>query len=513
MNDRSRTENSFRNAIVALGCQFSILIISFVSRWFFIRILGSQYLGISGLFTNVLSILSLADLGFSSAVAYSLYKPIAENDKDKISAIIRYFGNIYKIIAIVIFSIGLALIPFLDKLVSVEITIDDVRFFYILYLIETASSYLFVYKSIILSADQREYVTKGIRTLFTLVTNISKLVVLYVTNDFTAYLVVQIAEAIVTNFAISRRADKEYPFLRTNQTQLDKPSKKKIYTDVKALFIYKIGSVILYHTDNILISVMVNTTSVGFYSNYTLLTGTITTLSDLLFGALGASIGNKHVTSNKKDLLQTFKSINFANFWVYGFCSVCLFCLMDDFIELWIGREYVLGSFSAFIISFNVFIPGMLSAVSSFRNATGLFTQTKYVYMITAIFNLILSILLGKYMGLNGIILATGISRLLTNVWYEPYILIKKFFKASYVKYLLRLGLYYLCFLVPCFVIWIVKTNFFALSLWSFVLEAVVCVFGVNVMYFALFGRSVEFQDLKNKCLSIVRKYVGRNRK
>lgn len=512
MNERSRTENSFRNAIVALGCQFATLIISFVSRWFFIRILGSQYLGISGLFTNILSILSLADLGFSWAIGYSLYRPIVENDRDRISAIVRYFGKVYKIIAIVIFAVGLALVPFLDKLVSSEITIGNVRFYYILYLIETASSYLFVYKSIILSADQREYVTKGVRTLFTLITNISKLVVLYVTKNFTAYLIVQIAGVIVTNFAISRKADKEYPFLKTNQTQLDKPSKKKIFTDVKALFIYKIGSVILYHTDNILISVMVNTTNVGFYSNYTLLTGTITTLSDLLFGALGASIGNKNATSDKKDLLQTFKSINFANFWVYGFCSVCLFCLMDDFIELWIGREYVLGSFSAFIISFNVFIPGMLSAVSSFRNATGLFTQTKYVYMITAIFNLILSVLLGKYMGLNGILLATGISRLLTNVWYEPYVLIKRFFNASYAKYLLRLGLYYLCFLVPCFVIWFIKTNFFTLSLWSFVLETAICVIGLNAMYFALFGRSVEFQDLKNKSLSIVRKFVGRKK-
>ena len=505
-DNRSRTFNSFRNVTVAVICQTATLLISFISRRFFVKILGSDYLGIGGLFQNVLSILSLADLGFASAISYTLYKPIAENDREKISAIVRFYGRIYLIVAGVILCAGVALIPFIDLLVSSEISIADTRLYYVLYLTETVGSYLFVYKSVLITADQRKYVTNVIHTAVTLAASIAKLIVLYFTKSFTAYLAVQIIGVIASNLAVSKKAEKDYPYLLTDKNELESSEKKKIFSDVRSLFAYKIGHVILYHTDSILISLLVSTTVVGFYSNYTLLTGTVMTFSELIFGALGASIGNLKETSDRQRMSDTFDTVNFVSFFVYGFCSVCLFCMMDDFVGMFFGEKYVLGTLTAFIISFNVFIPGMQSSVMHFRQALGMFRQTKYVYLITSALNLVLSVILGKFFGLNGILMATGIARILTNVWYEPYVLMKKYFEKSYLRYLLRLGIYYALFILSCAAVYLIKRRFFTPSFWGFVAELVVCVFGTAAVYCAIFARTREFRDIVGRSVSILEK-------
>lgn len=502
----SRTENSMRNATVSLICHVATTLISFISRTIFIRILGSDYLGISGLFTNILSVLSLADLGISTAISYSLYKPIADNDHDKVAAIIGYFGRIYTGVALFILGAGIALTPFLDKLISSEIAISNVTLYYLVYLLETASSYLFVYKSIILGADQKQYIVKVQRTIVLLMTNVLKLLSLYLFHSFFIYLIIQVLGEIITNIILSIRAEKEYPYIK-KRVLLPREYKKKILDNVRSLFLYKLGYVILYHTDNILISLFASTTVVGYYSNYGLLFGTITTLSELIFGGMSASIGNKIVTSDKDSIYETFKIINFANFWVYGFCSVCLFCLMDDFVYIWIGSRYVLGAKTSFIISLNVFIPGMLSAVASFRNATGLFKQTKYVYFLTAMLNLVLSIVLGKKWGLNGIILATGISRLLTNAWYEPYLLISKYLGKDYINYLKRSCVYYMLFILPCVLAYVVKLYGPNITITFFVSEMVICVVGVNILYYILFYKTDEYNELMVRMKHLLQKY------
>lgn len=501
----SRTKNSIRNIAVSISCQFLMLIFSFLSRTVFIKILGAEYLGINGLFQNILSVMSLADLGFGTAVIYALYKPLADNDKNKITQIINYFKKVYNIIAIVVFVVGVALIPFLDYLVNMDQNIPYLRFYYFLFLLETVCSYLVVYKSALLNADQSSYIVKTIRTIFNIVSHIVKLFVLFITKSFTAYVFVQVLSVVISNLFIQFVADKRYPYLKRNVKKLDANSCKDIMSNVKSLFLYKIGSVILNNTDNILISVLVGTISVGYYSNYSLLFGTVVTFSELLFGSLNASVGNQYAEKDSDKLEETFNMLNFASFWVYGFCCTTLFCLMSDFISLWLGSSYIFDDITVFIICLNIFVVGMMSSVVTVRTATGIFKKTKYIYCITAILNIVLSIVLGRKFGIAGIIFATVVSRFLTNVWYEPLIIFRDVFKKSFCKYILTQIGYYTLFIVPCFVIWFIKQNIEKITLSGFIIETVLCFLSINSLYFIVFYKNKNFIGIKTRIKNVLK--------
>lgn len=505
MSTESRTEKSARNAMVAIVCQFASLIISFVSRTFFIKILGADYLGINGLFSNILSVLSLADLGFGTALVYSLYKPLSVGDQKQIAALMSFFRKIYICIALSVLMFGLSLLPVLRFIVNTEKNINHLEWYYILFVINSSASYLCVYKSSILEADQSSYIVKINRTVFLVITNAVNLALLIITHNYFVYLIVQIVGTIATNFSISLFVSKKYPLLKSEE-KLDKETKRGIADNIKSLFIYKFGGIVLNNTDNILISIIVSTTMVGYYSNYSLLFGVVLTFSELLFGAFTASVGNLSVSSDMKAVQKVFLTMNFANFWVYGFCSICLFCLLDDFVSLWLGTEYVLGTVTVSIICLNVFMPGMLASVSCFRTATGMFRETKYVFLITAILNLLFSVILGKRWGLNGILIATACSRLLTNVWFEPTVLIKKYFKESPISFFIREIKYYIIVILGCVLIYVLKLFFFELSVISFIIEAVLCFALTNLLFFIIFRKNEEFVDLKNRVLMLLKK-------
>ena len=510
-HNASRTVNSVRNIFVSISCQFLTLIFSFLSRTVFIKFLGAEYLGINGLFSNILSIMSLADLGFGTAVVYALYKPLADNDTYKVTQIINYFKKIYNLIALIIFIIGVSLIPFLQYFVNLDRDIPYLRFYYFLYLLETVCSYLVVYKSALLNADQCNYIVKIIRTIFNIISHILKLIFLFLTKSFTVYVLVGAICVIASNFVIQIIANKNYKFLNNKVEKLEKSYRKDIMDNVKSLFLYRIGGVILNNTDNILISTLVNTISVGFYSNYSLLFGTVTTFSQLIFGSLNSSVGNQYVNTDKNKVYDTFKMLNFANFWVYGFCCITLYCLMSDFITIWLGSSFVFDDLTVFVICLNIYVSGMLSAVVTVRSATGMFKKTKYVFLITAAFNIIFSIIFGKMFGIVGIIGATILSRLLTNVWYEPFIIHKHVFKKSYYNYILTQIKYLALFVIPCLVITVIKQNFRTVNLFYFVCELILCVIVINLLFYIVFRKTKEFKGIKNRVENVINKKVKKS--
>ncbi len=499
-----------RNIVVSIMCQFLTLIFSFLSRTVFIQILGAEYLGINGLFQNILSVMSLADLGFGTAIIYALYKPLADNDTYKVTQIINYFKKIYNLIALFVFVIGTLLIPFLEYLVNLEQNIPHLRFYYFLFLIETVCSYLVVYKSALLNADQRNYVVKIIRTIFNILSHVLKLFLLFITKSFAIYVLAGVGCVIASNIVIQIIANKNYKFLNKKVEKLEKPYRKDIMDNVKSLFLYRIGGVILNNTDNILISTLVNTVSVGYYSNYALLFGTVNTFSELIFGSLNASVGNQYAGKNSNKIESTFKMLNFANFWVYGFCCITLYCLMSDFISLWLGNKFIFNDLTVFIICLNIYISGMMSSIVTIRTATGLFKKTKYVYCITAILNIIFSIILGNRFGIIGIIFATIVSRMLTNVWYEPLIIYKHIFKKPFYKYLIRQGIYLLFFMVLCFLIKCIKNMIGSIDIWGFVIEFVLCIVCINLIFYFVFKKTEEFSEIKIRVKNLIKKKLNK---
>ncbi len=497
---KSRIYNSTKNIAFGLGNQILITILNFASRFIFIKILGEEYLGINGLFSNILTVLSLADLGIGNAITYSMYKPLAEGNQEKISALMNFYRKMYNIIAIAVTVVGLCMLPFLEFLVNTEEPIPYLHIYFILFLADSVVSYLLANRSAILTADQKLYITKVYHLIFQIIKSILQIVVLLITHNFIFYLVVQVLSTFATNVCGAIITKKIYPFLN-RKAELAKSEKKTIFDNIKSIFLYKISGVVLNNTDNILISIIVGTIWVGYYSNYTMIVNSITTFTTIIFTAINSSVGNLNTEKNKEKQLKIFYVINMVCNWLFGFCTICLLVLVNDFITLMFGNTYVLDNMTTFIIGVNFYMAGSLNPIWIYRDTTGLFKQTKYVATITASLNIILSILLGKLWGIFGILVATAISRLLTNIWYEPFVLFHSFFKTTARQYAKKQVKNVICLLGAYTIILLLCSCLGEASYFSFILKMIVCVVLSNVIYWLINRHTEEYQYIKENVL------------
>ena len=500
MNNKSRVKNSVTNAFVTLFCQVLTLGLGFIVRTFFINKLGTSYLGINGLYTNILTVLSLAELGIGSAIGFSLYKPIAENDKDKISALMYFYKQAYRIIFVVVTLVGLSLVPFLKYLITTDKEIDHLVLYYVLFLANSSLSYLFAYKGTLLQIDQNVYITKILHTIFSVIQNVGQLAILFLTKNFTFYIVVQIACTLMNNIAVSIIVDRKYGFIKKNKTRLEKNEQRKIFKNIKAMLVYKIGGILVNNTDNILISKIISITAVGLYSNYTLIVYSLTNFLDVLLGSITASIGSYNVNASPSDSKKLFEAISLFNYWVYGFSTVALYSLLDNFIHLWLSTDvYLLDHKTLVAIVLSFFIIGITSSTSMFRTTTGLFKQTKYIFLITSLLNLVLSVILGIKTGLCGIIFATSISKLLTNVWFEPYRLYKDIFKESCIPHFLKRLKITVLAVISCVIIKLLFNFIPYLDTFTFIIEAGIVVIVPNTVFLLAYFRTEEFKYIFSK--------------
>ena len=456
MNQRSRSYNSAVNAVANIIAQFIILLVNFGSRKIFIVAFGENYLGISGLYSNILSVLSLAELGVGSAILYCLYKPVAENDYAHINALINYYKKLYRIIGAFVAVIGLLVVPFLDYLVNIEADVGNITLYYLLYLANVVASYFLVYKTAILTADQKNYVIKICTAVVQIVQFFVLTAIALIFRNFTLYLSLQILFSILINVVCSFVASKKYPFIN-GKNQIDAREKKTIWTNIKAMFAYQVGNVAVNHTDNILISLLISTITVGFYSNYSMAVSAVNTFAALLFASVQASIGNLAAKENSERQYEVFKKLSIISFCITSFATVSFITLFQDFISI-LYTDYYLLDFSVVIAcSANFYMVNILQPIYCYRNTVGLFNQTKRVMIYTAIINIMLSIIMGKVWGLFGILFATFISRLVTNFWFEPIKLYKHYFHRSAKKYFTNQIINVLCTILMVAILLIVS--------------------------------------------------------
>lgn len=430
----SRTKKSIRNISFNFINQIVMLLTRFINRTVFIQVLGVEYLGISGLFNDILQMLSMADLGFSTAMVFSLYKPLAENDEDKIASLIGFYRRVYHVIAIVMSVIGVALVPFLKYLVNLEKDLPYMEVYYLFFLANTVASYLVVYKTSILMADQKAYVNAKITSMSNLIRTIVMTVFLYITKNYFVYLTLQVIFTYGTNWYISKQAEKQYPYINKKVT-LKTDESKNIIKNIKSVFIYKLSGVLVTASTNTIISVLVGTIWVGFYSNYGLVVNQLINLFNTLFSSLSASVGNLVVSEDENKRFQIFNVLQTASMIVCSICTTCIFLLMQDFIVIWLGEEFLLPQSVLFALSINFYFANIVMPIWTYREATGMYQKTKYAMLATAIVNLIVAFSLGSLIGLPGIILATTIARLVTYFWYEPKVLFKDYFNKSCLIY------------------------------------------------------------------------------
>lgn len=437
MDTGSRTGRALRNTAVTTICQLSYLIASFVCRTIFSNMLGQEYLGISGLFTNILTILSFAELGMGSALVYRLYAPLAEDDQERTKLYMQLYRRIYMAVIGVIAVVGVALIPFLGYLVEAPDVKEDLTLLYCLYLANTIVSYVFVYKKSLLIADQKDYIVSIFTQAFNLVMNVVQCILLVLTCNFILYCVTGIVCSLLNNIVCSRYVNRHYVYLKGSvKGKLDKEDTQGLIKDVKGLLLTKISETTFSGTDNIFISVFVGISYVGILSNYTLLLTTVNTLMNKVFGSITAILGNLAVSTDREQTEGVLKKMFFLNTAIYGYLCVGMILLTREFVtKIWLSDAYALPISLIVLAIVELFLRSIHYPLYITRNAMGFFSQYNWLFVVAALVNLILDFLMVKPLGMAGLYIATIIGRCIT-YFADIYVVYHFGFKKSAAGYL-----------------------------------------------------------------------------
>ncbi len=482
---------------------------AFISRTVFLYVLGIEYAGVSSVFTNVLTVLSFAELGIGTAITYALYKPIAENDDHQIGKLMNAYRKIYTTIAGVIFALGLCLLPFLEYIIKDAPNLkEDLRLIYIFYLANTAISYLLIYKSTFLVAAQKDYLVSKYKIVVSLIKTVVECVALLIFKSFIIYLACAVLSTFIQNLIVARVAEREYPVLKQrHKGKLDAAEKKTLFADVRALAMYKVSGTVLNGTDSILVSSMFSTASAGILGNYNLITGQVYSFVMTLFTATSASIGNLAVTTDKQRQYDVFRRMMFISFWLYCFCTTSLWTLLNPFMHVWQGETYVFAWYVVLPMVMEFYIRGMLSPVTQFRTSNGLFVQGKYRPVIMAVLNIVISILMARWIGISGIFWGTVISRALTQLWYDPWLVYRRVFNISAWAYCKIYAIYGAITAVSCYTTsWLLDIIVPQEGILKFVVGAFLCLLIPNTFVIALFHKTENFKAIITIIKSLLKK-------
>lgn len=494
-----RTKSSIKNLVFALLGQAFGLIISFISRIIFVKVLTDEYLGLNSLFTNILTMLSLVELGIGSAIVYSLYKPLALKDKEKIKSLMQLYKNAYRIIGIIIFILGFLFLPFYRYLINEIPDISNLDFIYCLFVMNTSISYFYSYKRSLIISDQKRYIATIYRYLFYFLLNVAQIFILLLTKNYILFLILQVIFTWLENVFISLKANKMYPYLLEKDTQkLDKEEYQKIKQNIKAMLFHKIGGVAVNSTDNILIAKFVNLVSVGLYSNYYLIINALEIIIIQFFNAIVASIGNLGATKKSREVKETFDITLFLNFIIFGISSICLLILFNPFIELWLGNKYLFDFKIVLTIVICFYLKGIRKTCLTYKDALGFFKEDQYKPIIESIINLVVSLILVKYIGLIGIFIGTIISTLTTSLWVEPYVLYKCYFKTSVKEYMIRTTSYFIVTLIGYFISIMLCDLIHINPIINLILKAIICIILPTIIYIICFRKTNEFKKIKS---------------
>lgn len=490
----ARLSNSFRNLTYSFAGYGLKTMVQFVSRTVFIQVLGREYLGLSGLFSNILMMLSLAELGFGEAITFSLYAPLAQGDRQAIRGLMHLFCRVYLAVGAFVLVAGLALTPFLQFFVRDLPNIPGIRWIYALFVINSALSYLNTYKRTLIIADQKQYIVSGYTYGCAICMNAVQTVLLLMTGNYILFLLIMVAFTVIENLMLTRKADALYPYLKNLATvEPPKEMTAPIMRNIRAMVYHKVGYILVNGTDNLLMARLVDLGSVGIYSNYLMITNTLESATKIVFSAITASIGNVGATESDDKKLQIFDRINFASMWIYGFCSICLLCLLTPFITLWVGQSYCFPFVVEFVICLKFLIYGLRQPVNVTKSAFGLYWQDRYKPVAEAIINLVVSIVLGMSLGVFGILMGTVISSVTTNLWIEPLVLYRDGLHAPVRRYFATYGVFIaVTALAGGMTYWL--CNLVGLSgVVGLLIKMLICIVVPNLIYLICFFRKKEF--------------------
>jgi len=514
----SRTENVLSNSRATLIYRMVLIFSNFAVRTVFIRNLGVQYTGVTSVFTDIMSVLSLAELGFGEAVSYALYNPLANNDKIRIQELLNFFRVVYRWIALIVIAGGALCLPILPRLLKdVSDINENIYLIFALYVLKSSMSYLLVYRATFLIATQNSRVVSKIDTVQIIAKMGLQIALLVCFKSFYGYLFTELIFTLGRNLYVSHVTKNMYTEIDfTQKYKINFSKEKQIINNVVAMAMYKISSVILHGTDSIIISSFVNTATAGILSSFRLIPNSLQLAYEQVLLSITPSLGNllaEEEVSNRS--YKVFKKLFFISFWIASFCVVSMYVLLNPFANIiWFEKKQLLSNFTISCIVANSYLACLTVPFQSFRTSAGLFVYGKYRPVIMAILNIIISLALVKPLGVNGVLLGTILSRLLTQTWYDPYLVFKRVFvKPVKDFYLYFVGLTCLtifnCFLTQTVAEIISVGNRYL----DFLTAALCCAIIPNLVIAMIFHKTEEFHYFIELSKNILKKYCSRTRR
>lgn len=430
-------KNTIMGALAGIGNKLIVTLLPFIMRTIMIHYMGTQYLGLSSLFSSILNMLSLAELGFGGALVYSMYKPIAENDTNKICALMGLYRKVYRIIGTCILVLGIAIMPFLENFISGDVPSDiNIYSLYLIYLANTVASYfLFAYKNSLLVAFQRNDISSNVGSILTVLEYSIQIALVMIFRNYYCYAIVFPIFTVLGNVIRAIIVQKKYPEY-VCRGKVNKAEQKEIYSKTLALASHKIGNTVSSSLDSIVVSSFLGLSSVAIFGNYNYIVSTLTSMIWIVYYSMTAGIGNRMNLKSKQENYSDFLALSSFNNMILMWSTGCLIVLYQPFMKLWAGVENMLHDNMAFVFALYYYVYQSRKIVLLFKDAAGLWKEDQWKPIVGAVVNLVLNIVMIKLLGMNGVILSSIIAFVLIEIPWESRVLNNVYFNTSTKEYL-----------------------------------------------------------------------------
>lgn len=492
-----RTTNALRNIIWGVIERIVLLLLPFITRTVLIKFLGVDYVGLNALFISILQVLSVSELGIGSAIVFSMYKPIANDDNETMCALLNLYKKIYHIVGGFILLVGLIIMPFLPYLVKGEIPSDiNLYWLYLIFLFNTVISYfLFSYKTALFSAFQRNDILSKRNTIITIFSNLIQILLLVTIRNYYAYVLVIPLGTILTNLINAYYAKKMYPDIVSRGT-----ISKELFTDIKkrivGLMSYKIYDVVYVSVDAIVISAFLGLTPLALYNNYFMIITVFIGFLNIISSSLTAGIGNKMVCERVENNYTDFKNLLFMFGWISSFLIVLMVCTFQNFITVWLGKDFLLPLLTVLLLVIHFMISTLINAfVYIYRTSAGLWWEDRFRPLIQTFVNLVLNIILVNYIGLNGVILSTLFCSAFIAIPWGTKILFKHYFKMSQKEYYQKICFYALTTIFTSYICFLICEKYILSdSLISLFMRGFIVLIISNILFWVIYHRQKEYK-------------------
>lgn len=496
----NRKKNATRNIIFGTCLKLYQIVVPFLMRTIMIYFMGVQYLGLNSLFTSVLQVLNLAELGVGSAMVYSMYKPVAEHDNNTICALMGLYRKYYRIIGMVVLAAGCVIIPFVPHLIKSDVPEGiNIYVLYVMNLLATVFTYwLYAYKNSILQAYQRNDIVSKVTIITDTIKYILQIFTIVFLKNYYMYVLVLILLQIASNIITAAVVTRMYPEYRCKGS-LPKEEVAQINSRIRDLFTSKIGAVIVNSADTVVISAFLGLTVLAIYQNYFFIISSVIAFIAVVFNSCTAGIGNSIIVETKEKNYNDFKKFTFLIAWIAGFCTVCIVCLMQPFMNIWMNgnEKLMLGMSEVVCFCIYFFVYEIQQLLLTYKDAAGMWHEDKYRPLVTALTNLALNIIMVQFFGLYGVLLSTVISIIFIGMPWLFYNLFTVLFKRNAAKYVIRVVYYTVITIVISIITYSVCSLVPFTGIAELIVKLIVCIIVPNLLFFATLFKFEEFGQVK----------------